>query len=99
MQRAAGSVVATGTARKVRSVKSRRIPLGPTDEITERLEQAVVLTGHNQTDHTIEVIADKADTGMRVKRILDLTDREVDALLENDMPPRDARRRELGVPS
>ena len=64
-----------------RAAQSRRIAFRLTDELGARLEHAVALSGRSQTDFITEAIADKADDTIEVQRILELTDRDMDALL------------------
>lgn len=67
--------------RVLRTTKSRRIAFRLTDELGARLEQAVALSGRSQTDFITDAIADKADAIIQEQRILELTDRDMDALL------------------
>ena len=71
----------TGSPRARRTTKSRRIAFRLTDELGARLEHAVALSGRSQTDFITDAIADKADAIIQEQRILELTDRDMDALL------------------
>jgi uncharacterized protein (DUF1778 family) len=86
--------------------KSRRIAVRVTDELAAQLERAVALSGRGQTDLITEAIAEKTSEIIREQHILELTDRDMDALLEaiaNPPPLNDAmlrsiaRWRELGM--
>ncbi|HKG24167.1 MAG TPA: DUF1778 domain-containing protein [Thermomicrobiales bacterium] len=69
------------TERQTRTTKNRRIAFRLTDELGAQLDRAVALTGRSQTDLITEAIADKADEVIRAQRLLELTDRDMDALL------------------
>ena len=69
------------TPRTRRTAKSRRIAFRLTDELGTQLERAVALSGRSQTDFITEAIADKANAIIHQQRILELTDRDMDALL------------------
>ena len=69
------------TPRAQRTAKSRRIAFRLTDELGTKLEHAVALSGRSQTDFITEAIADKADAIIQEQRILELTDRDMEALL------------------
>jgi uncharacterized protein (DUF1778 family) len=69
------------TPRARRTAKSRRIAFRLTDELGTKLEHAVALSGRSQTDFITEAIADKADAIIQEQRILELTDRDMEALL------------------
>ncbi len=93
--------------RPARTAKTRRIAFRLTDELGARLDQAVALAGRSQTDLITEAIAEKADAVIREQRLLDLTDRDMRALLdaiENPPAPNEAmlrsiaRWRERGAP-
>jgi uncharacterized protein (DUF1778 family) len=68
-------------AQPVRGAKNRRIAVRVTDHLADQLEQAVVLSGRSKTDLITEAIADKAHAVVREQRLLELTDRDMDALL------------------
>jgi uncharacterized protein (DUF1778 family) len=97
----------SSTKRSPRRVtKSRRIAFRLTEELGEQLERAVALSGRSQTDLITEAIAEKTSEVIREQYILELTDRDMDALLEaiaNPPEPNDAmlrsiaRWRELGM--
>ena len=69
------------TSRARRTAKSRRIAFRLTDELGMKLEHAVALSGRTQTDFITEAIADKADAIIQEQRILELTDRDMEALM------------------
>jgi uncharacterized protein (DUF1778 family) len=79
-----------------RATKSRRIAFRLTEELGEQLERAVALSGRSQTDLITEAIAEKTSEVIREQYILELTDRDMDALLEaiaNPPEPNEAMRR------
>lgn len=93
--------------RPTRPTKSRRIAFRLTDELAGQLERAVALTGRTQTEIRSEAIADKASAIIREQRLLELSDRDMEALLAamtepalpNDAMQRSiARWRERGAP-
>ena len=99
---------AAPAARRQRATKSRRIAFRLTEELGAQLDRAVALTGRSQTDLITEAIADKAEAVVREQRLLELTDRDMDALLAAlDDPPAPneamlrsiARWRERGAPT
>lgn len=68
--------------------KNRRIAFRLTDELAAHLEQAVAYTGRSQTDLITEAIAEKAGEIIREHRLLELSDRDMEALLEAvERPP------------
>lgn len=67
--------------RRARTIKSRRIAVRLSDELGSRLDDAIAATGRTQTDLITEAIADKADAVISQQRLLELTDRDMDALL------------------
>jgi uncharacterized protein (DUF1778 family) len=94
-------------AHRARTTKNRRIAFRLTDELGAQLDRAVALTGRSQTDLITEAIADKATAVIREQRLLELTDRDMEALLaavEHPPVPTDAmlrsitRWREHGAP-
>src|SRR5918999_5898296 len=85
-------------ARRARTVKRRRIAFRLTDDLGARLDRAVALTGRSQTDLITETIAEKADAVIREQRLLELTDRDMRALLdaiENPTAPNEAMLRSI----
>jgi uncharacterized protein (DUF1778 family) len=79
-----------------RITKSRRIAFRLTDELSNRVEQAVAISGRTQTELITEAIADKANAIIREQRLLELTGRDMDALLDaisNPPPPNEAMQR------
>ncbi len=92
----------------VRSPKNRRVAVRLTDDLAAQLEQAVELSGRTQSELITEAIAEKTGGIIREQHILELTDRDMDALLaalENPGTPNEAmlrsiaRWREHGSPS
>jgi uncharacterized protein (DUF1778 family) len=68
--------------------KSRRIAFRLTEELGAQLDRAVTLSGRGQTDLITEAIAEKADAVIREQRLLELTDRDMEALLASvEHPP------------
>ena len=65
-----------------RSRKTRRIAIRLTDELAEQLQRAVVLSGRSQTDFITEAIAAKASAIEREQYFLELSDRDMDGLLD-----------------
>jgi len=89
------------------TTKTRRIAFRLTDELGRRLERAVAISGRSQTDLITEAIAEKTSEIEREQHYLELTDRDMDALLAaiaNPPPPNAAmlraaaRWRERGSP-
>jgi len=83
---------------RARPTKSRRIALRLTPELGERLDLAVAMSGRSQSDLVTEAIAEKASEIVRERRLLELTDYDMDALLEAiDHPPQpnEAMRRSI----
>lgn len=71
-----------------RPVKNRRIAFRLTEELAAQLEQAIAYTGRSQTDLITEAIAQKAGEIIREHRLLELSDRDMEALLEAvEQPP------------
>ena len=104
--------MATGTrvspsSKSRQALKSRRIAFRLTEELNARLERAVAISGRSQSDLITEAIAEKAGEIEREQHYLELTQRDMDALLEaiaNPPPPNEAmlraaaRWRERGSP-
>jgi len=87
--------------------KNRRIAIRLSDELDAQLERAVAVSGRSQTELITEAIADKADEIIRQQHVLELSDRDMDALLAALASPPEpneamrrsvARWRELGSP-
>jgi uncharacterized protein (DUF1778 family) len=86
------------TPQAQRPAKSRRIAFRLTDELGTKLERAVALSGRSQTDFITDAIADKADAIIQEQRILELSDRDMEALLAalaNPPAPNEAMRRSI----
>lgn len=62
-------------------MKRLRIAVRLTDRLADQLEQAVAISGRTKTDVISEAITDKAQAIIREQRLLELTDRDMDALL------------------
>jgi uncharacterized protein (DUF1778 family) len=71
--------VATPRGRRI--TKNRRIAFRLTEELGTRLERAVAISGRSQTELITEAIADKTNAIIREQRLLELSDRDMDALL------------------
>lgn len=85
-------------APRVRAVKSRRIAFRLTEELGRQLDRAVSLSGRSQTDLITKAIADKTAAAIQKQQILELTDRDMDALLaaiEHPGAPNDAMLRSI----
>lgn len=80
--------------------KNRRIAVRLTDELATKLERAVAMSGRGQSELITEAIADKADAILREQHLLELTERDMEALLAalaDPPPPNDAMRRSLAI--
>ena len=80
------------------TAKTRRIAFRLTDELAGRLERAVAISGRSQSDLITEAIAEKASEIEREQYYLELSDRDMDALLEaiaNPPPPNEAMLRSI----
>ena len=64
------------------TAKTRRIAFRLTDELASRLERAVAISGRSQSDLITEAIAEKASEIEREQYYLELSERDMDALLE-----------------
>jgi uncharacterized protein (DUF1778 family) len=81
-----------------RTAKSRRIALRLTEQLADQLERAVALSGRNKTELITEAISDKAQAVIREQRLLELTERDMDALqaaLATPPAPNAAMRRSI----
>ena len=81
-----------------KTAKTRRIAFRLTDELAGRLERAVAISGRSQSDLITEEIAEKASEIEREQHYLELSDHDMDALLEaiaNPPPPNDAMLRSI----
>lgn len=65
-----------------RTTKPRRIAIRLTEELNARLERAVAISGRSQSDLITEAIAEKAGEIEREQYYLELSQRDMDALLE-----------------
>ena len=76
--------------------KRDRLSIRLTAELKAQLDEAVSVSGRAQTDLVTEAIADKATSILREQRRLELSERDMAALLaaiENPPAPNDAMRR------
>ncbi len=64
-----------------RAVKRKRIAFRLTDELAVGLQRADAISGRNQSDLITEAIAEKTHEIIRMGSLLELTDRDMDALL------------------
>jgi uncharacterized protein (DUF1778 family) len=69
-------------ATETQTRKSRRIAVRLTDELAAQLERAVALSGRSQTELITEAIADKAGAIVREQHFLELSERDMEALLD-----------------
>jgi uncharacterized protein (DUF1778 family) len=80
------------------TVKSERIAVRVTPKIKERVELAAALVGRSVSDFATEALEEKAEIVIRDRRFLELSDRDMDALLaalENPPPLNDAMLRAI----
>lgn len=83
-----------------RQSKSQRVAVRLTDELAAQLARAVALSGRNQTDLITEAIAEKSSEIVRDQRLLELTERDMEALLAaiaSPPAPNDAMRRSVKI--
>jgi uncharacterized protein (DUF1778 family) len=76
----------------------RRITFRISEELGRRLDQAVALSGRSQSDLIAEAIAEKTAAILERQHILELSDRDMDALLDaiaNPPEPNDAMLRSI----
>lgn len=80
----------TEPADELRQPKSERIAFRTTSRFSEQLDRAVALTGRSRTDFIIEAVADKVDDVLWHQHYLELSERDMAALvaaIENPPPP------------
>jgi uncharacterized protein (DUF1778 family) len=85
-------------ATETQSRKNRRIAVRLTDELAAQLERAVALSGRSQTEFITEAIADKASEIVREQHYLELSERDMEALLDaiaNPPAPNEAMLRSI----
>ena len=71
------------SSRKARqTAKTKRIAFRLTDQLAARLERAVAISGRSQSDLITEAIAEKAGEIEREQYYLELSQRDMDALLD-----------------
>ncbi len=81
-----------------REAKSERIAVRVTPTVKERAELAAGLVGRTLSDFATEAVEEKAEAVIRDRRVLELSDRDMDALLaalENPPPPNEAMLRAI----
>ena len=86
------------TAKPPQSAKIERIAVRVTPAVKARIEQAAGLVGRTLSDFTTEAVQEKAEAIIRDRRVLELSDRDMDALLaalENPPPPNEAMLRAI----
>jgi uncharacterized protein (DUF1778 family) len=84
--------------RQSRTIKEKRITARVTGDLKERAEEAASLSGRTLTDFIVEAIQEKADEVIDRQRILELTERDMDALLaalDKPVEPNAAMRRSV----
>ncbi|MFT4039495.1 MAG: DUF1778 domain-containing protein [Thermomicrobiales bacterium] len=80
--------------------KSTRVALRLTRQQADQLERAIALTGQSKTDFITQAIAERATVLFREQRVLELSERDMDALLqalENPGEMNDAMRRGMAT--
>lgn len=80
------------------SAKSERIAVRVTPAVKERVERAAGLVGRSVSDFTTEAVQERADAVIRDQRAMELSDRDMDALLaalENPPEPNQATLRAM----
>jgi uncharacterized protein (DUF1778 family) len=85
-------------ATETQTRKNRRIAVRLTDELVAQLERAVALSGRSQTEFITEAIADKAREIVREQHYLELSERDMKALLDaiaNPPAPNEAMLRSI----
>jgi uncharacterized protein (DUF1778 family) len=78
--------------------KTTRVALRLTRQQAEQLDSAIAITGQSKTEFISQAIAERAAVLLREQRMLELTDRDMDALLsviEAPGAPNDAMLRGL----
>lgn len=80
------------------ATKSERIAVRVTPAIKKRIERAAGLVGRSVSDFATEALQERADTVIHDHFVLELSDRDMDALLaalENPPPPNEAMLRSI----
>ena len=80
--------------------KTIRVALRLTRQQAEQLDSAIAITGQSKTEFISQAIAERAAVLLREQRVLELTDRDMDALLsaiEASGAPNDAMLRGLAT--
>jgi uncharacterized protein (DUF1778 family) len=94
----------TTKQRQRRASKAHRLTFRVTDEVMQRLNEALRVSGRTLTEFVTEAAIDKADEVIERERVLRITERDMEALpaaLENPPEPNETllrayrRRREL----
>ena len=65
-----------------KTAKSKRIAFRLTEQLNARLERAAAISGRSQSDLITEAVSEKTNEIIREQSYLELTDRDMDALLE-----------------
>lgn len=88
----------TTSSRQARQPKTKRIAVRLTAELDERINRAVALSGRTQTEFISEALAEKADEIIRAQYHMELSERDMEALLdaiENPPEPNEAMLRAI----
>lgn len=88
----------TEPADELRQPRSERIAFRTTSRFSKQLDRAVALSGRSRTDFIIEAVADKVDDVLWHQHALELSERDMAALvaaIENPPPPNDAMLRAI----
>lgn len=89
---------ATTPRERTRQAKTKRIAVRVTEELDTKINRAVALSGLTQTEFVSEALAEKADEIIRAQHYIELSQRDMEALLdaiENPPEPNDAMRRAI----
>lgn len=88
----------TTSRQQGRQPKTKRIAVRLTAELDERINRAVALSGRTQTEFISEALAEKADEIIRAQHYMELSERDMEALLdaiENPPAPNEAMLRAI----
>ena len=81
-----------------RQPKTKRIAVRLTAELDARINRAIALSGRTQTEFISEALAEKADEIIRAQHYIELSERDMEALLdaiENPPEPNEAMLRAI----
>lgn len=84
---------ATTPREQTRQAKTKRIAVRVTEELDTKINRAVALSGLTQTEFVSEALAEKADAITRAQHYIELSERDMEALLdalENPPEPNEA---------